>query len=365
MQAAAGSQRPQSRALTTLPVALEWARAATAAFCLSKMVGQGGPGRSAHVCQRTPRARNVHNPHVSARAQLRHVGWLFPLDAASSKMLRARGLGSLAQRGWPCACTCVVAAPSRTYFIGRPVPTVSKEDLVTMAKTGHDALGPRLLQYEFNALSDTKQRGYVAATNATGQSFFNTYYKYCWGSKRPYIAMDKHGSSVYVDATPVLTFAREAKLDALAAVLQALGATVASASLHRPADAQLQVVRAESVRKQSSLTMPGPFEGSNAQKVADTRGGEVFTVYTGSRAQARRVAEAFYLAYCAAFSVPTPTQTAAVREEKAVAKKEAYRRLMLRKLRALVADDVAVRQLRVAAGVVDGFIAKDKAGLVR
>jgi hypothetical protein len=110
--------------------------------------------------------------------------------------------------------------------------------------------------------------------------------------------------------------------------------------------------------------MPGPGEGSSSQKVSDKTVADVFTVYTGSRDQARRLADAMHAAHCAAFGLPLPAEVAAAKAERAEAKRERGRATMVKRLRALVADDVAVKNLRVAAGAVDGFIEEEKRGVV-
>lgn len=265
------------------------------------------------------------------------------------------------------------SAPSRMYNVALPVPSIDRDDVyaLTIGKNSQNkksdirGYGHPLSKDDYDILGESKRQGYIAATNTTSQPLFNKYYTYCWSTRRPYVAINRHGSSVYVDATPVLSLFREKQADALAKVLKALASTAATSTVAGPADAQLQIVKAESLKRQAALTMPGPFEGSSIQKIADKEPGDVFTVYCGGRDQARRVAEQFHLAYCAVANQPTPVQIKAAKAARQEAKKEAYRRLMIRKLRKLVADDVAVKQLRVAAGAVDGFLAADKQGLVQ
>lgn len=259
------------------------------------------------------------------------------------------------------------------YNVGLPVPSIDRDDVyaLTIGRNSRNktsdvrGYGHPLSKDDYDKLGEAKRQGYIAATNTTSQPLFNKYYTFCWSTRRPYVSINRHGSRVYVDATPVLSLFREKQADALAKVLTSLASTAATSTVvARPADAQLQIVKEESLKRQAALTMPGPFEGSSIQKIADKEPSDVFTVHCGGRDQARRVAEQFHLAYCAVAGQPTPAQVKAVKAVRQEAKKEAYRRLMIRKLRKLVADDVAVKQLRVAAGAVDGFLAADKQGLV-
>lgn len=262
------------------------------------------------------------------------------------------------------------AAHARAYNVDKPIPSLNKDDVyaLTTGKNARDRIakpnrvGHRMSRVEADDNALASRRGYVAATNFTGASVFNTYYKYCWAVRRPYVAVDRHGTSVYVDATPVTSLSKAPDAARLAKSLAALSSAITAPQL--PTDAQLQVVTRASLQKQYGLAMPGPGEGSSAQKVADTSVADVFTVYTGSRDQARRLADAMHAAHCTAFGLPLPAQVAEAKAERAEAKRERGRAMMVKRLRALVADDVAVKNLRVAAGAVDGFIEQEKRGAV-
>lgn len=265
------------------------------------------------------------------------------------------------------------AAHSRTYF-NEPIPSLTAKDVEKLAVTGmrrHPGVfvGAALCPEEHAVVNAAKREGVIRLTPICTQTVCNHYYRYCYATERPYIAMDRHGQRVIFDPRPVLGQRKVPVAERMTKLLAASQEAVVkvSASSRTP----LQISSDALLKKQSNATLPGPLEGSNKTKIslqsfADAPADvSTFTVHTVSKAQAMAVAEALYSAHITTFGLAAPAEIAEKRAAAKLAEKTKIRRIMLRKLRKLVADPEALRQLRTPLGVVDGFKVADGAGTVR
>lgn len=264
----------------------------------------------------------------------------------------------------------------RTYY-PRPVPAVDRDDVQRFLLRGVPAVSkipardperakPSVtLSYKLNESerilqNQAEKRGYLEILHSSTEGLVNHYFKTCVDWRRPYVALHRDGGSLEVDLTPMLGTIRNGDVLATAekqkaAVLEQLKAVLAG-------EIDVQVLNKGTLKEQAIKILPGSKEGSNAAKLKDTTVGDVCTVYVKSRNQAKRVAEAFHRGYLHVAGLPKPEERVVLEAQKAIARREKYTLRMVRNLRKLVADPLAVKNLRVAAGAVDGFVAADKSG---
>ena len=110
--------------------------------------------------------------------------------------------------------------------------------------------------------------------------------------------------------------------------------------------------------------LPGTLEGSNAGRKPDTVLSSSFTLHVPSHEAARRTAAELQLAIGSALGHSSPAEQAAARAAASLEREQRKRRVAIKRLTQLAADPVAVKQLRVPAGAVEGFQLAHKKGLI-
>jgi hypothetical protein len=267
------------------------------------------------------------------------------------------------------AC-CGSSVPARTY-VAQPRPSLTPADVLSLVRPRTRG-NPRTNISVGAALND-HERDVLAAARRTGVLFFgpnctrtvcNLYYRWVFEQQRPYVAVNPHGLVVTLDARPLLGVRKEPQKDAVAKYIAAADRALASS----PGGLPVQVSGAEWLKNQANQTLPGPLEGSNANKkalrtLAEAGEGETFfEIYVQGKEHARAVSSALYSAYTSAFGVPSVEQVAQARKAVLEHRDANKRRSLIRGLKKLVADRDAVRKLRVPAGVLDGFTAAERDG---
>ncbi len=273
------------------------------------------------------------------------------------------------KRALPSGCVRFFA----TYF-RKPVPSLTLADVVGLAQTqsgrntrgSRGVHGVRLTVAEATALGAARLSGALFMTaEAHSQQLCNSFFRFCWESRRAYVAVDKLGREVYADLSPLQGIAKAPSLVAEGAARLAAGREAAAAAVwaaQRAAPA-LQLVNEATLAAQAAASLPGPSEGSNAAKRPDVAPGERFTLIAPSRDAGRGAA----LALGRALGAP------GARDARAAAARNASRRaakalrardLLLRRLERLAADEKAVKQLLVPQGQLVGYLAAVAEGKV-
>lgn len=263
----------------------------------------------------------------------------------------------------------------RRMGIFRPVPTVAREDVQSHAwrqkvfledgsKKRMTGLSATLNESDRDARGEAKRFGYLRMYNNSGEELVNSYFKYCVNARRPYLALHRTGVAVEVDLTPVmgafkeesLKAAREADLqkaqEVLRGVLKGFGG--------------VQVVNWASLDKQLKELVPGPTEGLNDTKIRDTAetAGPAFTVYTSDRQISIEFARAAYAAVAEAFGLRTRDDISRTVVLRKAVHEDTKKRALVKGLRRLLTDPVALRNLRVPYGGLEGFSKAEEEGRV-
>lgn len=234
--------------------------------------------------------------------------------------------------------------------------------------TGSRSMGPRLAPGEYAALGSAKRSGVLRlSADARTPQLCNAYFKFCYATQRPYIAVDRHGLTVTVDVAPIGGLAKAPRAVALGesnatVALRELAGALAAAQAAHPG---VQLVNAGTLAAQAAAQLPGPLEGSNKGRAPDTSPSAAFTAYAPSRDVALALARDMHARVVAAFGLPTPEDTRAARASAAASRAARRRVLLLRRLTKLAADPVAVKNLRVPAGAIAGFLAAQRAGAIQ
>ena len=324
------------------------------------------------------------------------------------------------------------SASSSTYF-SRPIPTLSREDVLGLVVSrGHrNSRGTRgvggnpLTPKESAALGVARRNGVLfLSAEARSQQLCNSFFKYCWCVKRPYVAVDRHGVTVVVDLRPLRGLANLTKLNRwktgllrlrgkVAEAKEGGGATADSALGAAPSPSSsalssqvrslarrlgvsrltthqvrkrlatkrlavsvwerrglararrviarakrdfpgLNAVTARTLARQRAALLPGPREGLHSYLFRNTRLrlSRRFTLYTPSRSSARSVS----LSLVGALGVPSQRVTDGRAMQLKAVREEKRRALLYRRLDALSQDPEAMKNLRVPAGALDGFL---------
>ena len=217
---------------------------------------------------------------------------------------------------------------------------------------------------EYAALASARRLGVLFLTaDAWSQQLCNAFYVHCWGVGRAYVAVDRHGSLVTCDMAPLAGLGRSEALVKAgeARVAAALGTASSALAAAQAAHPGLHLANATTLAAQAAARLPGPTEGSNRHRAPDTAPGQQFTVFTPSRLAAREAA----LALAQALGAPTPATLAARAEGLQAARRERKRSSLVRRLARLSEDPLAVKNLRVPAGAIEGFVRAREQGLIK
>lgn len=287
-------------------------------------------------------------------------------------LARLRPAGSLA----PTSAFASSVGAVRSYY-PRPLPAADRQDVLRHALRGVPAgkavparseerakpvysLSYKLSEVERSARGKAERRGYLEMVHAASQGLVNHYFQECVNWRRPYMALHRDGGSVEVDLSTMVGLIK--KPEALVKAQAAQAAVLAALKSAVAAEKHAQVVNPATLKTQAEQIVTGPKEGSNALKLRDAEPSLTCTVYVTDRNSARRVVEAVHAAYCAASGHPTPAAAAEKAAAARVQKARTHSLRMVRQLRKLVADPLAVKNLRVEAGAVDGFVTADREG---
>lgn len=246
--------------------------------------------------------------------------------------------------------------------------------------TTSEAPLPRMgLNEEERSLHNKARRnGYLSPTSrGTTDALRAMFFHSCQLDQRPYVAVDPHGNSVYVDATTAAGKGKNRDFSVVAAALAKMERSLATAiATGSPAFSSLQVMNTDALAEQSKKLSIGVLEGSNSFKsspaklsataeATSTSLASSFYVFTGSKGQAIAVARELAMAAPPASSssaaLDRPTAEAA-RQRKLEEVRARRVLLMQKKLRKLVQDPIRVKNLRVKAGVLDGFLRSSAVG---
>lgn len=243
---------------------------------------------------------------------------------------------------WP----CVGAAASRGLATVSPQPP---------PESAPAAFPFTMTEFERRAVNAAKKDGFLRlAGPGMSATAVKVYWQYCRNARRPYIAIGPRGEEVAVDANTLSGVGSKREADVDTWIAAARGTLTGAAR-----GARIQVVRAATLEAQVQAVVPGKTEGEIAHRTADAPGDadDTFTVYTDGRAASESVAGGLFGAYIAAFAHPTAAQRTAAAAATLTVRRAVRRRQRLRRLTALVGDAIRVKNLRVAAGAVDGFVA--------
>lgn len=209
--------------------------------------------------------------------------------------------------------------------------------------------------FEKKELSAAKRVGFLVPGNSSTDTVRRQFYHECQIHKRPYVVVERDGSSIFVDATTVAGKGKSRTFEGVTAVLGRMQALVGSLADTKEGRG-LAVSNTDTLLDQSRRLAIGALEGSNAFKKEDKVGGPLaptFYLFTTGKTQASAVAGR--LAATAA-NPPNPAAIVAARAARTAARRTRRFVLLDRKLGRLVEDANAVKNLRVRAGVLDGFL---------
>jgi hypothetical protein len=254
-------------------------------------------------------------------------------------------------------CGAAAAAAGRSSW--RAMATVSPQ---APSETAPRAFRFTLTEHERRAVGAAKDEGFLRlAGPGMSSAATSVYWQYCHAARRPYLAIGPRGEEVAVDANTVsgVGAKRQVDVDTWIAAARVALAEVARTS-------RVQVVRAATMEAQAKAVVPGKTEGEIAHRKPDAPADldDAFTVYTDGRAASERVAAQLYGAYVAAFAHRSAADRAAAAATTLTVRRAVRRRQRLRRLAALVADPIRVKNLRVAAGAVDGFVSAQRRGAI-
>jgi len=221
-----------------------------------------------------------------------------------------------------------------------------------------------------------RRRGHLSLGNSSTDAVRTLHFHQCELDRRPYVVTDRDGNSVYVDASPVMGKGKRRDFGLVVPVLRAMQ-TGLTAMKAEKAHQRLQIANTDSLLEQSKKLAIGPLEGGNTFKISDKLEGAAaagatpslsasFYVFTSGKAEAREVATRLSAAAATASGTAANTQSWADRRvRRAVVRKERGRQSLDRKLRSLIGDPIAVKNLRVKAGALDGYIREQQRKLTQ
>jgi len=217
--------------------------------------------------------------------------------------------------------------------------------------------------------------GFLRLSSSSTDAVRSLYYHHCAMRRWPYIALDRDGQRLLVDATAAAGVGSARDAAAVTRVLGVLQALLVRRVASGVADLRqsLQVMNADTLVEQAKRLAIGAREGSNEFKLPDAVApagstpslSPAFYVCTTGKTHALRLAEAMVHvlqeAGAGAVASGAPQEVgraaaqarAASRLDKVRARRAA---VAFRKLSALAADPLAMLNLRVRAGAMDGFI---------
>ena len=231
----------------------------------------------------------------------------------------------------------------------RPAPTKASWKAARVAARA----APHLAPEERQAAGEARRVGWLGGGRGSTARVAGVHREYCRRTGLPFVAVHRDGVAVVVDVGT-------AGARGVAAMSAALAGVVRSS-----AGPAAQVVNSDTLAAQRDAVAGAatpPREAANERKTPDAAPRDAYTVYVNGRAEALALARALAAAGFATAGRPTPADRASAAAARASAAAARTERLRLRRLRALVADPIATRNLRVPAGVLDGFIAAEKAG---
>ena len=261
-------------------------------------------------------------------------------------------------------------------YYARPVPTVERADIAGLLQsharrttTGARGVGPRLDPVESVELGRARRTGVlVCSAGKRSRQLANSHLKYCWAARRCYVAVDAHGVTVTVDARPLAGLAKEATLvaEGEARVALAINELIprAISTLQSGAFPGLQISNAATMAADASKLLPGPREGSNTGRTPDKKPASNFTLFAPSREAARDAAALMHENMSAAFGWRSAADAAAASVASSAVRATRERGLLLRRLARLAADPMAVKNLRVPSGAIEGYVKAASAGVV-
>ena len=325
--------------------------------------------------------------HVSLfgqKSKLRTV--LRTVEAGVAAMSRLLALCALARRGAAgggggSGGGCGGGAHLRTYF-SVPVPRIERSDVEAMVRgrrgtnrPGAKPLGTPLNEFEVLVRGRARVDGWARLDKHCGVALCDAYLRFCYGVRRPYIAVASRGHRVVVDLRPVAGFGAAAGTPAAAAALAALRAS-AGASLQAAGMSFVNHELPLRVDEEAPARDRG-LDGSNEGKRADAepvrgrgRGSvcacvcacarvaphaplppttfscpqaDAFTVLPPSATRGKEWARAFYEAFASDNGRLTRADVEARRAHVAAARHANIRRRMFARTDALVADPVRVK----------------------
>ena len=260
-------------------------------------------------------------------------------------------------------------------YYARPVPSLEKADIVGLLQsharrttTGARGGGPRLDPVESIELGRARRTGVLlCSAGRRSKQLANMHVKYCWAARRAFVGVDAHGTTVTVDARPLAGLAKEAKLvaEGEARVARAIGELLPRAlGAVQSVFPGLQISNAATLTGDALKMLPGPREGSNAGRTPDSKPASHFTLHTPSRSAALAATSAIHEALSAAFGWRSAADAAAASVTSGETRALRERALLLRRLARLAADPLAVKNLRVPSGAIEGYVRAAAAGTV-
>jgi hypothetical protein len=276
--------------------------------------------------------------------------------SAPRSLVRARAAIAVPAAGVAAAVVAGTPPPGARGYFSRPVPTRTVEEvrvqLTSPRNRTRASVKPGMPMTEIDRVAAglARRTGFLVLRAHCTQAAADAHFRYCCTTRRPYLALNRDGSELVVDLLPVGGIARTAKHADIERVTSALSTALAGAPQGT------QVVNLDSLAAQRSENAPASLTAANGGKSVDTALGDKFTVYSPGRPEGFAVARALVDAYRATLGMTPLAQVEEERAARGVAKTAHAHKLRVRQLLRLVADPDAVRQLRVKAGAVDGFV---------
>jgi len=264
---------------------------------------------------------------------------------------------------------------SRSYF-RRPLPSLTAADVETLFRSrrlrdrARVSPGQRS-ESDMHATGEARRSGFLWSRHDCGQAASDTHFQLCCNIRVPYVAAGRDGTELVVDVRPARSSAARgpAAAAADAAARRAL-LTAFQAVISASPGAQVSALRVSSDASGAALPLalsertaseaPAPAELGTVGKEGLS---EAFLVLSRGRAEGLQLAGELVETYRRVLRLPSKADRAATAADRLAARAAREDALKVRRLTRLVEDPKAVRELRVKAGAVDGFVAALEAGV--
>ena len=216
-----------------------------------------------------------------------------------------------------------------------------------------------LNQHERPVFNAAKATGVLQMSNPCTEHLVNRYYRMCWDTARPYIAVNKHGDKVAVDLEPVASLANEPRDEDVVRLQNAMN-LVLKEFMSSDSPVVIENYKLEINEKQLEQARMKGLDGANEGKRPDSELDEAAILHTKQRSQAKALAERLWLCYTDLFEVPNPEEVEERKRASKILRRLKVEARLRRDARRLAAD--ALRAKTLPRGSLQGFLAADQQG---